>query len=123
MERFDKDGNCSCSFNITNSRGGKGSTAVGGGAEKTDESAQQCVDECRQEYLKEIWPDYNNETFGYVCTALSTKDSETKLWPLYWCDSTFCGVWLDQSMGLGQDREWTRGLLPETGLTKTSSQC
>jgi hypothetical protein len=44
---------------------------------------------------------------GWVdgCRSLNTAMPIHDFWSLYWCDSTFCGVGIDQAGGVGQDRE------------------
>jgi hypothetical protein len=80
-----------------------------------------CVRTCREEFLQTVSADYN-ETFRSVCSILTAKGPNPNLWPLYWCDSTYCGVWIDQNGKGGQDRESTIGFsdIPSSGTNVIS---
>lgn len=97
---------CSCFFNKTEVKDN-------GGWEKDDDDsdmaaqdkdAPRCLRNCRAQFLETVSADYD-ETFGGVCSRLTTEGPNQNLWPLYWCDSTLCGVWIDQTVKGGQDRE------------------
>ena len=100
---------CDCFFNKTE-------VEENGGWEKDDNSnmdshqrdAPACVQNCRDQFLKKVSPDYrpdDSETLKSVCSKLTTKGPNQDLWPLYWCDLTFCGVANLQSAKGGDDRE------------------
>ena len=73
-------------------------------------SAPQCLETCRREFLFSIgqtWPPQWPQLCESLTTTATTDTTALRnsLWPLYWCDSWFCGVWVNQSGPLGQDRE------------------
>jgi hypothetical protein len=68
--------------------------------------AKQCLASCRQQYLNIIEPSWR-ENYDATCAALAYR-VRSELWPLYWCDAVFCGVWFNHtSNGVGQDRKFT----------------
>lgn len=75
------------------------------------DSAQQCIDECRQGFLQYVLPSSPSTPSGstsltVTCSQLSQNTAaQQSLWQLYWCDSVFCGVWIDDSGTIGQDRK------------------
>ncbi|KAK4173551.1 hypothetical protein QBC36DRAFT_380899 [Triangularia setosa] len=94
----EQDDGCECHFN---------KAEIEGGAWSEDKS--QCISNCRTQFLRSITPGWS-ETLGWadVCGNLNLTShdvdvAEYRFWSLYWCDSTFCGVAIDQSKGLGQD--------------------
>ncbi len=101
-EHIGADSSCSCPFNKTASA--VKDRGRGKGQRTHDGDAQACIQTCKDTFLKSISPNYS-ENFGDVCALLSSKGPNEKLWSLYWCDSTFCGVWVNQSAGVGQDRK------------------
>ncbi len=100
------DSNCTCPLEATGSSGrvdshGRKRESCG---EKDDASA--CIQCCKSRFLTELWPSYSNDTLsGDLCDALSGPSVSQELWHLYWCDSTLCGVWINQTDGIGQDRK------------------
>lgn len=96
---------CGCYFNKTEVKDN-------GGWEKDDASDMaaldrdpiRCLHNCKTQFLETVSADYS-ETFSSVCGKLTTKGPNQNLWPLYWCDSKLCGVWIDQTVKEGQDRE------------------
>jgi hypothetical protein len=99
------EAHCDCWFNKTE-------VENSGGRDNTDGSmagvrmADKCIANCKDQFLDTVLPGYSNETdaetFKTVCSKLTADGPNQQLWPLYWCDTTFCGVWIDQK---GQDRE------------------
>ncbi|KAB5586047.1 hypothetical protein GE09DRAFT_50268 [Coniochaeta sp. 2T2.1] len=98
---------CDCFFNKTEVK-------QNGGWENDDDSnmaahqrdAPACVQNCRDQFLEKVSPDYtpdDSETLKAVCSNLTTKGPNQNLWPLYWCDLTFCGVANHQSVKEGDD--------------------
>lgn len=64
----------------------------------------KCIETCRARFLERLVPGFNKTRYPEVCNVLSgSEDAKERLWELYCCDSTFCGVQLDGN--LGQDRE------------------
>ena len=63
-----------------------------------------CTHRCRDGFLESIFPDYKDD-YSSACAALSSQEVGERFWDLYWCDSMDCGVWIDQTKGLGQDRK------------------
>jgi hypothetical protein len=107
MDRWALESNfCDCFFNKTEAK-------QNGGWENEDDSNMaalykdpiRCEEYCKTRFLETVSADYN-ETFSSVCTKLTTKGPNQDLWPLYWCDSTYCGVGIDQEVPGGQDREY-----------------
>lgn len=74
--------------------------------DEAEQGPQECLDNCREQYLAVVTPRWQ-AAFGDVCTSLSMEGPNEQLWPLYWCDSTFCGVWVNETGPTGQDREST----------------
>ncbi|KAK0662531.1 hypothetical protein QBC41DRAFT_284972 [Cercophora samala] len=76
-----------------------------------NEDRSECISNCKTQFLQSITPGWS-EASGWadVCGNLNSTShdleiAEYRFWSLYWCDSTFCGVAIDQSKGLGQDRD------------------
>ncbi|SPQ20387.1 fd66ef94-53d1-4f89-af9b-9ddec5a867fd [Thermothielavioides terrestris] len=64
----------------------------------------QCLHSCKGQFLQSVlkgWGDHSGWVEG--CKYLNTSLPVRKFWSLYWCDSTFCGVGINQTGGLGQD--------------------
>jgi hypothetical protein len=104
MDRWALEGNfCDCVFNKTELK-------ENGGWKQDDDMAAterdpiRCEQYCITRFLDTVSADHN-ETFSNVCARLTTEGPNQDLWPLYWCDSTYCGVWIDQTVPGGQDRE------------------
>ena len=68
-----------------------------------DDYVKWCIKSCREEYWSGISEQFN-EQYGIICTYLSQPGTYQELWQLYWCDSNYCGVSIDQNAGKGQDR-------------------
>ncbi|TPX17129.1 uncharacterized protein E0L32_003247 [Thyridium curvatum] len=66
------------------------------------DDAQRCITRCGEAFLRtfEAEPD---KYFENICLALTTGKPNMKFWPLYWCDSSYCGVAIDQQVPGGQD--------------------
>jgi len=98
---------CDCFFNKTEVK-------ENGGWEKDDDSSLashshdpiRCLQNCKTQFLEIVSANYS-KTFSTVCTKLTTKGPSQDLWRLYWCDSTYCGVGIDQQVPAGQDREYS----------------
>ena len=99
-------GFCDCFFNTTEVKQNGGWETDGNNkmAAPDDEARKRCIQNCKEQYLKTVSADYG-ETFSGVCDKLTTKGPNPNLWPLYWCDSTYCGVGIDPQGPEGQDRE------------------
>lgn len=71
--------------------------------------AQQCIAACRRGFLHKLAePSPQNaagSSLADACALLSYATAQHELWQLYWCDSAFCGVWIEADGGTGQDRE------------------
>lgn len=66
----------------------------------------ECLRRCKAQFLGsalESWGDSSGWDDG--CRELNGSVPVRDFWALYWCDSTFCGVGINQAGGLGQDRE------------------
>ncbi|ERS94926.1 hypothetical protein HMPREF1624_08637 [Sporothrix schenckii ATCC 58251] len=75
-------------------------TFYGGG------DAQKCIDACRQGFLDSLSSSSSTSSpsLSDTCSLLSSNTAaQQELWQLYWCDSAFCGVWIDSRGGAGQD--------------------
>src|SRR5689334_6827294 len=70
------------------------------------EDPSQCLRNCKSQFLRSVSKGWG-ESEGWVggCGRLNRGVALQKFWPLYWCDSAFCGVGINQGGGLGQDRE------------------
>ena len=78
--------------------------------------AQQCIDACRQGFFESGLSSLSLSSYSSpvslsgACSLLSSDTAAQKLlWQLYWCDSAFCGVWINHSGGKGQDRRFSIG--------------
>ncbi|KAJ9138595.1 hypothetical protein NKR23_g8321 [Pleurostoma richardsiae] len=84
--------NCACPFNTEKSGIYNG------------QSAPECLSECRSDFLLKA---AGNDTISQdVCDRLQAADDasqQTTFWPLYWCDVSLCGVWIDPKNVYGQD--------------------
>ncbi|KAK4157678.1 hypothetical protein C8A00DRAFT_39959 [Chaetomidium leptoderma] len=64
----------------------------------------QCLRNCKVQFLRSVsngWGE--SEGWADGCGHLNRGVALQEFWPLYWCDSTFCGVGIDRGGGLGQD--------------------
>ncbi|KAK4228915.1 hypothetical protein QBC38DRAFT_131567 [Podospora fimiseda] len=91
---------CQCYFNSAEIKKGR-----------WQEDKKVCLQNCRTQFLSRISPDWNDNS-GWIegCVSLHADNStsfpykaEPRFLNLYWCDSTFCGVAINPSGGLGQD--------------------
>ncbi|KAK3986626.1 hypothetical protein QBC44DRAFT_311155 [Cladorrhinum sp. PSN332] len=92
---------CQCYFNSSEIKKGR-----------WQQDKKVCLQNCRTEFLKWVMPGWDdNSRWIEGCGSLLADNTTTppfktedKFWNLYWCDSTFCGVAINPSGGLGQDR-------------------
>lgn len=66
-----------------------------------------CTQRCKLQFLGIVstgWVESSGWEEG--CRALNESEPIREFWSLYWCDETFCGVRINQTGGLGQDREY-----------------
>jgi hypothetical protein len=104
LKRWALEGDyCDCFFNKTEVKK-NGGWEQGEANNLAAHEPIRCQANCRTQFLEIVSADYT-ETFSNVCTELSTKGPNQYLWLLYWCDSTYCGVGIDQETEEGQDRE------------------
>ncbi|KAK3297811.1 uncharacterized protein B0H64DRAFT_393130 [Chaetomium fimeti] len=71
------------------------------------EDPSECLRNCKVQFLRTMangWQE--NEGWVEGCGSLEQGVPVQAFWSLYWCDSTFCGVGINQEGGLGQDREY-----------------
>lgn len=74
---------------------------------------QDCINSCRKSFFSLLLDaatsenDSTDTTPPQVCSLLSSPGVGDILWQLYWCDSAFCGVWIEAGTS-GQDRECYR---------------
>ncbi|KAI0384619.1 hypothetical protein F5Y04DRAFT_292951 [Hypomontagnella monticulosa] len=57
---------------------------------------EACVRACYDRFVEE-WLRKTQGTFEDVCYQLSHIQPDTELWKLYRCDSTYCGVWANET--------------------------
>ncbi|KAK3320620.1 hypothetical protein B0T19DRAFT_244239 [Cercophora scortea] len=63
-----------------------------------------CLHNCKSEFLRTVSPDWDDATsWPSLCQKITSNVPTSRFWPLYWCDSTFCGVWINQTGGVWQD--------------------
>lgn len=65
-----------------------------------------CLRNCKVQFLGGLMRGWS-ESSGWVdgCSNLNGTVPVVEFWTLYWCDSAFCGVGINQGGGNGQDRE------------------
>lgn len=71
------------------------------------EDPGECLRNCKAQFLRTVakgWQGNNGWVEG--CGVLNRNVPLQDFWSLYWCDSVFCGVGINQTGGLGQDREY-----------------
>ncbi|KAK4034707.1 hypothetical protein C8A01DRAFT_48956 [Parachaetomium inaequale] len=71
---------------------------------RLQEDPGECLRNCKAQFLRSVlngWQE--NEGWVEGCGSLNRGVAVQEFWSLYWCDSTFCGVGIDQGGGLGQD--------------------
>ncbi|KAK1772428.1 hypothetical protein QBC33DRAFT_564905 [Phialemonium atrogriseum] len=100
MERVEETSNCGYSFNKTEANENGGWAKGDPGDHHSD--PPRCLQNCREQFLEQVSHDYI-EDFAKACAPLTKDGPNQGLWPLYWCDSTFCGVYIDRNGPLGQD--------------------
>ncbi|KAK3314524.1 hypothetical protein B0H66DRAFT_593246 [Apodospora peruviana] len=68
-------------------------------------SRDPCVQSCKNHFMSTVVMAAFNDVTGWqaACGKLTSDTPTEQFWPLYWCDSTFCGVQVNQTGGLGQD--------------------
>jgi len=67
---------------------------------------RSCLQNCRAQFLRRVLPGWKEDSgWSAGCQTLTSPVPNSALWPLYWCDSEFCGVAINQTGGLEQDRE------------------
>ncbi|KAK4245338.1 hypothetical protein C7999DRAFT_43147 [Corynascus novoguineensis] len=84
---------CQCYVNTTEIQKGRG-----------PEDPRECLTNCKAQFMKSVlegWDVSNGWADG--CASLNRGVKVQEFWSLYWCDSTFCGVAINQEGGLGQD--------------------
>lgn len=70
------------------------------------EDPSQCLQSCRTQFLQTVQKEWKDNSGWFEgCKTLNSGVPIREFWSLYWCDSTFCGVAINQTDGLGQDRE------------------
>ncbi|KAK0704880.1 hypothetical protein B0H67DRAFT_363110 [Lasiosphaeris hirsuta] len=93
MEAFAYSSNCDCFVDV----------------DDIDSVAQHddpipCLASCKRQFLEEISPGWKEDSsWPQGCQNLTSAKPTNRFWSLYWCDSTFCGVAINQTGGLGQD--------------------
>ena len=95
VERFVLSSDCECFVN----------------GDEVQQAAQQgfpksCLQNCRKQFLQSVSPGWTDDAgWAEGCQNLTSQTPTSRFWSLYWCDSTFCGVAINQTGGLEQDRE------------------
>lgn len=74
------------------------------GDSKHPSDPPRCLQNCKDQFLEKVSDGYD-EDFSKACVSLTKDGPNQLLWPLYWCDSEFCGVYINRNGSLGQDRE------------------
>lgn len=89
------DGGCGCHYDTTEIKQGR-----------WNEEPYLCIQRCKAQFLRSVLAEWT-ENSGWVdgCRTLNGTAPVREFWSVYWCDSTFCGVGINQTGGLGQDRE------------------
>lgn len=89
------DGACECYVNSTEIKQGR-----------WQEDPKVCLLNCKAQFLRSVARGWKEDVgWDDGCRKLNKGVAVHEFWSLYWCDSTFCGVGIDQAKGLGQDRE------------------
>ncbi|KAJ4306785.1 hypothetical protein N0V88_000152 [Collariella sp. IMI 366227] len=112
MERPRRDADlassgCECYFNTAE---------IKQGAWQEDPSV--CLRNCRAQFMRSAlkgWDDASGWDAG--CKSLNSSVPVHDFWSLYWCDSTFCGVGIDQNGGLWQDQHHATPYIHPLNLT------
>jgi hypothetical protein len=71
---------------------------------------KQCLQDCKRQFLQSVRAKWTEEAgWPEGCQDLTSKSAAAsaamRFWSLYWCDMEFCGVAINQTGGLEQDRE------------------
>lgn len=71
------------------------------------EDPGECLHNCKEQFLQAVAKGWHGDE-GWVegCGSLNRGVPVREFWSLYWCDSVFCGVGINQTGGLRQDREY-----------------
>ncbi|KAK1754733.1 hypothetical protein QBC47DRAFT_225233 [Echria macrotheca] len=93
MERFVLSSDCECYVQADEVR-----------AAAQQGNPKPCLEVCRNQFLQAVSPNWTEDS-GWTtgCQNLTSAAPTTQFWSLYWCDSTFCGVAINQTGGLEQD--------------------
>ncbi|WQF81873.1 hypothetical protein CDEST_06887 [Colletotrichum destructivum] len=92
----------------------------------------KCIETCRSRFLERVVPGFNKTGYPEVCNVLSgSEDAKERLWELYCCDSTFCGVQLDGNLGqdpnvnyiINNCQNLGSGTIQDPGLPPTGYAC
>ncbi|KAK1990373.1 hypothetical protein LX36DRAFT_413481 [Colletotrichum falcatum] len=60
----------------------------------------KCIETCRARFLESVVPGFDKTRYPEVCKTLSNgQGAAERLWEVYCCDSTSCGVQLNGSIG------------------------
>ncbi|KAK1595084.1 uncharacterized protein LY79DRAFT_118620 [Colletotrichum navitas] len=60
----------------------------------------KCIETCRTRFLESVVPGFDKTRYPEACRALSNGQRATeRLWEVYCCDSTSCGVQLNGNLG------------------------
>jgi hypothetical protein len=97
---------CECAFNGTEleQQGGGFRTVAFNGEDIAvgwNWDPESCLKDCMAQYMGQLSSN-GTTSMTSLCEGLKNEGSRSALWPLYWCDATYCGVWNNQS---GSDRE------------------
>ncbi|KAK3344254.1 hypothetical protein B0T25DRAFT_322026 [Lasiosphaeria hispida] len=93
MEALAYNSNCECFVNVGD---------IDSVAKQQDPIP--CLASCKRQFLQEISPGWKEDSsWPQGCQNLTSATATNRFWSLYWCDSTFCGVAINQTGGLGQD--------------------
>ena len=105
MELARTDTGCGFLFNATEAmdNGGWKRRHVERGEQR---DPPRCLQDCKKQYLDIVSPGWS-QSLNTACETLTTTQPNTQLWPLYWCDSAFCGLGVEQNGESGQDRTHT----------------
>jgi hypothetical protein len=82
----------------------KGGNHGNGWAREPDPKA--CLQDCKKQHLDSYLTSWEIDMMP-LCNAAAAGEEAARdmFWPLYWCDAAFCGVYIDATGDIGQDRE------------------
>ncbi|KAJ0159704.1 hypothetical protein CTA2_9241 [Colletotrichum tanaceti] len=92
----------------------------------------KCIETCRARFLERVVPGFNKTRYPEVCNVLSgSAAAKERLWELYCCDSTSCGVQLDGKLGqdpnvnfiINHCQNLGSGTIQDPGLPPTGYAC